>query len=99
MLGGLCQAFAGCSAATFGAETFYSHAFIQRLAQRRTSAAAKPAVFIIPPNQYNWTESGRGGSRSQGPFSSAPFLLAALSLFPSKDTSFSLPHLSGSDDI
>lgn len=48
MLSGLRRAFAGRTAATRGAGAFYSHAFIQCLAQRSTSAAAKVALFITP---------------------------------------------------
>ena len=89
MLSGLHQAFGGCTAATSGASAFYSHAFIQRLAQRSTSATAKLALFITPKisiiGQTVGEEEYKLDTTRLGPFP-APSLLAALSSFSSKDS-------------
>ena len=88
MLSGLRQAFGGCTAATSGASAFYSHAFIQCLTQRSTSATAKLALFITPQisiiGQTAGEEEYKSDTTRLGPFSSAPSLLAALSSFSSK---------------
>lgn len=83
----VCQAFAGCTAATWGAGAFYSHAFIQCLAQRRTSAAAKLALFITPKINVIGQKVGEEEYKSDTSLLgllSAPSLLPVLSLFPSK---------------
>lgn len=96
MLSGLCQAFAGCTAAALGADTFHFPALTVPGTEEYW-CCRKAGTSYNPQNQYHWTKKWEQRNTSwtwPAWDSSAP----VLSLFSSKATC-SLSHLSGSDDI